>query len=59
LEQHGFRITARRYTVVPLERVIPLRPENWLLRLGNHLLRVVTAVVPNLLAYEVVTVAER
>ncbi|MBV9611587.1 MAG: glycosyltransferase [Acidobacteriaceae bacterium] len=59
LEEQGYQVTARRYTVMPLERVIPLRADRWLLRFGNRLLRGLTALAPNLLAYEVIAVAER
>lgn len=59
LDQHGYRITGRHFTIMPLERVIPVRPENRVLRLANRLLRVVTAVAPGLFAYEIVLVAER
>ncbi|HTU48094.1 MAG TPA: bifunctional glycosyltransferase/class I SAM-dependent methyltransferase [Bryobacteraceae bacterium] len=59
LEQSGYRVTARYYTVIPIERVIPIRPENLFMRFMNHLLRVVTSLAPGLLAYEIVTVAER
>jgi glycosyltransferase involved in cell wall biosynthesis len=59
LEQNGYRVTARYYTVIPLERVIPMRPENALMRLANRLLRVLTSVAPGLFAYEIIAVAER
>jgi len=59
LEESGYRVTARRYTVIPLERVIPIRPENVFMRLANRVLRVVTSLAPGLFAYEIVAVAER
>jgi SAM-dependent methyltransferase len=59
LEEHGYRITSCHFTVMPLERLIPLRPENRLLRFANRVLRVATAVAPGLLAYEILLVAER
>ncbi len=59
LAQHGWRVTARHYTVIPLERVIPLRSDSRLLRFGSHVMRVITEFIPGLLAYEIVIAAER
>jgi glycosyltransferase involved in cell wall biosynthesis len=59
LEQNGYRVTARYYTLIPIERVVPVRPESRLLRFANRLLRVATSLAPGLLAYEVLVVAER
>ncbi|HEX4167067.1 MAG TPA: bifunctional glycosyltransferase/class I SAM-dependent methyltransferase [Bryobacteraceae bacterium] len=59
IRQSGFRISAVHYTVVPLERLVPVRPANPVLRFANKLLQVATAALPGLLAYEVVVVAER
>ncbi len=59
LEKNGFRVTARRNTIMPLERIIALRPDSKLLRVANWLLRGLTAVAPGLFAYEIMLVAER
>ena len=59
LEQHGYCVTARYFTIIPLERVIPVGPDSRLLRLVNRMLHVVTAIAPGLFAYEIVLVAER
>jgi glycosyltransferase involved in cell wall biosynthesis len=59
VEQSGYRVTARHYTVMPLERIIPIRPENPLMQFANRLLRVLTSVAPGLFAYEIVAIAER
>ena len=59
LEQNGYRITARHYTIVPLERVVPLAPGNRLLRFASRVLRVITALAPTLFAYEILLVVER
>jgi glycosyltransferase involved in cell wall biosynthesis len=59
LEKHGFRVTERRFTVMPVERVLPLRPESLFLRAANRLLGLVTAIAPGLFSYEVLLVAER
>jgi hypothetical protein len=58
LEKHGYRITGRHYTIMPLERVIPLPPENNFLRLMNNCLRIVTDIAPGLFAYEIFLIAE-
>ena len=59
LEAQGYRITARHYSVIPLERVIPMRPDSRLLRFASRVLRVVTGLAPGLFAYEIVLAAER
>lgn len=59
LEQNGYRVTKRYYTIIPIERVIPVRPENRLLRVANRLLAMATKLLPGLLAYEIVAIAER
>ncbi len=59
LGEYGYRITATHFTVVPLERLVPFRPTNPVLRLANVVLRAATAILPGLFAYEIVTVAER
>ncbi len=59
LEEHGYRVTGHHYTIMPLERLIPMRSENRLLRFGNKVLRVLTALAPGLLAYEILLIAER
>jgi hypothetical protein len=59
LERHGYRVTAVHHTIIPLERVFPLRSENRLLRFANRLMRGLTAIAPGLFAYEILLVAER
>jgi SAM-dependent methyltransferase len=59
LENQGYRITGRHYTIIPIERVIPLNANNKLLRAANQVLRVMTRLLPGLLAYEVVLLAEK
>lgn len=59
LESHGYRITAAHFTVVPLERLVPLRPTNSLFRWANGMLRAATVILPGLFAYEIVLLAER
>lgn len=59
LERHGYRIAAVHHTIIPVERVLPLKSESRLLRLLNVLLHGVTTIAPGLFAYEIVVVAER
>lgn len=59
LKRHGFRVSATHYTVTPIERLLPLRSNNRLLRFVNRLLRGITALAPGLFAYEILVVAER
>jgi glycosyltransferase involved in cell wall biosynthesis len=58
LERHWFRITARKFTIIPIERVVPLDHESPTLRFGSRVLRILTACMPSLLAYEILLVAE-
>ncbi len=59
VESEGYYVSSRHFTVVPIERVIPLRSDSRLLRFANHLLRGLTALAPGLFAYEIVLVADR
>jgi glycosyltransferase involved in cell wall biosynthesis len=59
LVKHGFRVTARYNTIVPLERVVSLRSDSAALRAANWLLRGLTAIAPDLFAYEIMLVAEK
>jgi 2-polyprenyl-3-methyl-5-hydroxy-6-metoxy-1,4-benzoquinol methylase len=59
LAQHGFKVRERHYTIMPLERVIPLGTDNAFLRAASEVLRVFTRLLPGLLAYEIVLLAER
>ena len=59
LERSGFRIASVQYSVMPLERIIPLKSSSRLLRFANELLHIATRLLPNLLAYEIIVVAER
>jgi glycosyltransferase involved in cell wall biosynthesis len=58
LEKQGFRVTARHNTIVPLERVVSMRPDSAILRAANRMLRALTAIAPGLFAYEIMLVAE-
>jgi 2-polyprenyl-3-methyl-5-hydroxy-6-metoxy-1,4-benzoquinol methylase len=58
LKEHGYKITGRHYTIVPVERIIPMRSDSPVIRTASKLLRVLTRLAPGLLAYEIVLVAE-
>ncbi|MBV8550919.1 MAG: glycosyltransferase [Acidobacteriaceae bacterium] len=59
VEKYGYRVTATHFTIIPVERVIPMRPESGLLRLASHFLRALNVIAPGLFAYEIILVAER
>ena len=59
LESEGYRVTARYSTIVPLERLVAVRPDNRFLRAANAALHVMTSVAPGLFGYQVILVAER
>lgn len=59
LRKHGYRITGEHFTILPIERLIPVRPDTPVLRAMNQVLRTMTWFLPGLLAYEIVLVAER
>jgi glycosyltransferase involved in cell wall biosynthesis len=58
LQTSGFGICDHHYTIIPVERLIPLGHDHWFMRFLMQLLRMATRIAPGLLAYEVVLVAE-
>ena len=58
LKSHGYKITGRHYTIVPLERIIPMRSDSPFMRTASRVVRVLTRLAPGLAAYEIVMVAE-
>jgi glycosyltransferase involved in cell wall biosynthesis len=58
LVRHGYRVTGRHYTIVPLERMIPMRADSAFMKIASKTLRLLTRLAPGLLAYEIVLVAE-
>jgi 2-polyprenyl-3-methyl-5-hydroxy-6-metoxy-1,4-benzoquinol methylase len=58
LTKHGYRIAEEHHTIMPLERIIPLKATSPVLRFGSHLLRMLIALAPGLFAYEIVVAAE-
>lgn len=59
LQGHGYKVTGMHYTIIPIERLFPLRGDNRLLQFANKVLRVLTGIAPGLFAYEILLVAER
>ena len=59
LKKYGYRVTAAQFSVIPLERLVPMQPTNPFLRITNRILHLVTALLPGFFAYEIVLVAER
>ncbi len=59
VEEQGWRVTGLHYTVIPIERLIPMRPDSRLLRFANSVLRVLTELAPGLFAYEIVLDADQ
>jgi 2-polyprenyl-3-methyl-5-hydroxy-6-metoxy-1,4-benzoquinol methylase len=57
IESRGFRIVQQRMTVMPLEIVLGLADDNWLMKAINGTLRVFTRIFPRLLGYQSVFVA--
>ncbi len=58
IDRAGFRIIAIRGSSVPIRLIIPWAPE-FLLRLGERLLTLVTRIWRGLFAYQIVIVAQR
>jgi 2-polyprenyl-3-methyl-5-hydroxy-6-metoxy-1,4-benzoquinol methylase len=58
LTKHGYKVTGRHHTIVPLERVIPMRSDSRIMKAANAFLSLLTRLAPGLLAYEIVLVAE-
>ena len=58
IERAGFRIVAIRGSSVPIRLIVPKAPE-FLLRLGERMLTVVTRIWRGLFAYQIIIVAQR
>ena len=58
LEENGFRIVDERFTVMPVELVLGISPENFVMRAINAALAVVTWLLPSLFAYQIMFAAE-
>jgi 2-polyprenyl-3-methyl-5-hydroxy-6-metoxy-1,4-benzoquinol methylase len=57
LEEHGFGIVEERTTVMPLEIVLGLANENWIMKAINRTLLLLTGIFPGLLGYQCMFVA--
>jgi predicted TPR repeat methyltransferase len=58
LDRAGFRVLAVRGSSVPIRLIVPWMP-NFILRLGESVLTVVTRLWKSLFAYQIILVAER
>ncbi len=59
VEESGYEVRVEKFTVAPLELVINLRPEHWVMRGLNRMLGLATRALPGLLAYQVMLVAQK
>ena len=59
LESNGYRVVRKKMTIMPLELVLGIRPENFLMRVIQRLLIFFTALAPGLLGYQTFLVAQR
>jgi 2-polyprenyl-3-methyl-5-hydroxy-6-metoxy-1,4-benzoquinol methylase len=58
LESNGFEVLTQKMAVMPLELVIGLPPENFVMRLINRTLAVLTRIMPGLMGYQTVLLAQ-
>ncbi len=59
LEENGYCVLREEATVMPIELVLNLSPENFLLKFSNRLLGLITRVLPGLFGYQVVLMARK
>lgn len=59
LERNGFKVIRQLTTVMPIELVLGLPPENILLRFLNYVLAIFTKIMPGLLGYQCIYVARK
>jgi len=57
VEAAGLRVVEQKITVMPLEIVLGLSPENWLMRVITGSLLVLTRLLPGLFGYQIMFVA--
>ncbi len=57
LEENGYSIVDEKQTVIPIELILGLSPENVILKILNRLLAFATSWMPGLLGYQVMLVA--
>lgn len=58
LETHGFNVLSEKMAVIPVELVVGLPPENMVMRLINRTLAVLTRLMPGLMGYQTVLLAQ-
>jgi O-antigen biosynthesis protein len=59
LERSGYKIIRQEATVMPIELVLNLSPQNLALRFCNRVLALMTRLMPGLLGYQTILVARR
>jgi 2-polyprenyl-3-methyl-5-hydroxy-6-metoxy-1,4-benzoquinol methylase len=59
LESEGYEVVKVRMTNLPLEVVIPMRPESWIMRMADAVLGVFTRLLPGLFGYQVIVTARK
>ncbi len=58
LENAGYRIVQEKETVIPLELVLGLSGNNWLMKVLNRMLAMLTALLPGLFGYQIMFLAQ-
>jgi 2-polyprenyl-3-methyl-5-hydroxy-6-metoxy-1,4-benzoquinol methylase len=56
LEDHGFDIVTEKMTLIPLELVVGLSTDNWLMKAANRMLALITWLMPGLFGYQMMFV---
>ncbi|MBV9742465.1 MAG: class I SAM-dependent methyltransferase, partial [Acidobacteriia bacterium] len=59
VEDSGYEIVEKKTTVMPIELVLGLAPENLVMRAFNATLAALTRIMPGLLGYQVILVARK
>jgi len=59
LESTGYRIVEQKMTIMPLELVLGLRPDHFLMRIIQKLLILATALMPGLFGYQTFLIAQK
>ncbi|HEU0118996.1 MAG TPA: glycosyltransferase [Bryobacteraceae bacterium] len=52
LESNGYRITAERYSIIPLDRGLRVKPRGFIDRIGSAILKTFTSLFPTLFGYQ-------
>jgi 2-polyprenyl-3-methyl-5-hydroxy-6-metoxy-1,4-benzoquinol methylase len=59
LESNGYRIMEQKMTIMPLELVLGLSPDHFVMRIIQRVLVLLTAILPGLLGYQTLLLAQR